>query len=66
MIKVADRSQHGWSTVEEYEQDDLASNSEDEKRLTRSERQAVRKVKALWAKRSRQMNKRFEQCQPAE
>ena len=61
MIKVADRSQYGWSTVKKYEQDDLASNSEDEKRLTRSERQAERKVKALLAKRSGQMNKRFEQ-----
>ena len=54
LIKVADRSQYGWSTVKEYEQDDLASDSEDEKRLTRSERQAERKVKALLAKRSRQ------------
>ena len=61
MIKVADRSQYGWSTVKEYEQGDLASNSEDEKRLTRSEKQAERKVKALLAKHSRHMNKRFEQ-----
>ena len=57
LIKVADRSQYGWSTVKEYEQDDLASDSEDEKRLTRSERQAERKVKALLAKRSRQTSK---------
>ena len=46
--------------VKEHEQDDLASNPEDEKRLTRSERQAERKVKALLAKRSGEMNKRFE------
>ena len=44
LIKVADRSQYGWSTVKEYEQDDLASDSEDEKRLTRSERQAERSL----------------------
>ena len=38
---------------------DLAWDSEDEKRLTRSDRQAERKVKAWLAKRSRQTNKRF-------
>ena len=52
LIKVADRSQYGWSTVEEYEQNDLASDLKDEKRLTRSERQAERKVKALLAERN--------------
>ena len=60
LIKVADRSQYWWSTFEEYEQNGLASNSEDKKRLARSERQAERKVKALLAKRSRQMNNRFD------
>ena len=30
MIRIADRSKHGWATVEEYE---LADNSDDEKKL---------------------------------
>ena len=32
VIKLADRSEFGWSTVSEYLSDELASNSEDEKR----------------------------------
>ena len=30
-IKVADRSEFGWATVEEYVADELADNSDDEK-----------------------------------
>ena len=33
LIKIADRSKDGWLGVQEYESDDLASNSEDEKHL---------------------------------
>ena len=45
VIKLADRSEFGWSTVSEYLSDDLASNSEDEKRIFRSERRAERRSK---------------------
>ena len=31
-IKIADRSAYGWATVAEYKEDELADNSEDEKR----------------------------------
>jgi len=44
-IKLADRSELGWSTVCEYLLDDLASNSEDGKRIFRSERRAERRSK---------------------
>ena len=44
-IKIADRSEHGWATVLEYEEDELADNSEDEKRLFRAEARAGRKLK---------------------
>ena len=44
-IKLADRSEFGWKTAIEYEQDDLASDSEDEKRIHKSERVAERKLK---------------------
>ena len=45
LIKVADGSQFGWRTAEEYQQDYLASGSEDEKRLFRSERRAEQRIK---------------------
>ena len=33
IIKVADRSDYGWAVVKAYDNDELASDSEDEKRL---------------------------------
>ena len=44
-ILIADRSEHGWATVAEYEEDELADNSDDEKRLFRAEVRAGRKIK---------------------
>ena len=38
MIRFADKSPIGWAAVEEYESDDLAENSEDEKKLRAAER----------------------------
>ncbi|CAC5421887.1 unnamed protein product [Mytilus coruscus] len=39
LIRIADKSPAGWSTVREYGSDDLASDSEDEKRLRQAEKQ---------------------------
>ena len=47
MIKIADRSKDGWLVVQEYESDDLASNSEDEKRLKIAKNAAEKKRKIL-------------------
>ena len=44
-IKVADRSEYGWVTVSVYEDDALADNSEDERRLEKAEREAERITK---------------------
>ena len=44
-IKLADKSEFGWATVNEYLSDDLASDSDDEKRIYRSERRAEKKIK---------------------
>ena len=44
LIKIADRSEYGWGVVAEYEADDLASGSEDEKRLEKAEKAAERKA----------------------
>ena len=38
LIRFADNSPAGWTAVEEYESDDLAEDSEDEKRLRSAER----------------------------
>jgi len=47
LIKIADRSKDGWLVVQEYESDDIASNSEDEKRLKKSKNAAEKKRKIL-------------------
>ena len=44
IIKFADRSELGWAVVDEYEDDDLAEDSDDEKRMEKAERQAERKL----------------------
>ena len=49
-IRIADRSEYGWATVEEYKEDELVANSDDEKRLFRAEMRASRKCKAAAAK----------------
>ena len=45
VIKMADKSDFGWSTVNKYLSDELASNSDDKKRMYRAERRAERKTK---------------------
>ena len=53
IIKVADRSEFGWTTVKEHEEDDLASDSDDERRLFRSEKRAERVITKARRARSR-------------
>ena len=36
LVKLADRNKDGWLVVQEYESDDLASNSEDEKKIKKA------------------------------
>ena len=45
LIRIADKSPTGSSTVREYESDDLASDSDDEKRLRQAENRAMRAIK---------------------
>ena len=45
LIKIPDRSENGWLTAQEYQTDDLAENSDDEKRIARAECQAERRRK---------------------
>ena len=44
LIRLADRSEHGWGMVEEYTADNLAENSDDERRIEKAERAAERKA----------------------
>ena len=53
LIRIADKSDCGWTTVNEYVADELAENSDDEKRLYRSEQRAQRKIR-----KTRQYSKR--------
>jgi len=42
-IKIADSSELGWGVVAVYDNDELAENSDDEKRLFKAEKEAERK-----------------------
>ena len=54
LIKMADRSEYGWAVVAEYEADELAVDSDDEKRIYRAEKEAEKK----WLKkRKRQLGR---------
>lgn len=53
LIRMADRSEHGWATVDEYLEDELADNSDDEKRIQKTEFRAGKKLKAVAAKNAR-------------
>ena len=47
-IKIADRSELGWAVVTAYEDDELASDSGDEKQIYKAEREAERLSKRKW------------------
>ncbi|CAG2207889.1 unnamed protein product [Mytilus edulis] len=45
LIRIADKSEAEWKTVDEYLSDEVASNSEDEKKIRAAETRAVKKMK---------------------
>ena len=45
LIKLADRTKDGWQVAQEYESDDLASDSADEKRIRKAKSAVERKRK---------------------
>ena len=51
MIRLADRSEYGWDIVNEYEADELAADSEDEKRITKAEKAAEKAAEKRLVKR---------------
>jgi hypothetical protein len=46
LIQIADKSEGGWKTVDEYLSDEVASDSEDEKRIRAADNRAVKKIKS--------------------
>ena len=53
LIKIADREEDGWHVVNEYLADELASDSEDEKQISKARKSAAAKKKVLDAKRKK-------------
>ena len=45
LVRFANKSPTGWTAVEEYESDELADDSEDEKKLRSAERRALVKIR---------------------
>ena len=48
-IKLADRSEYGWAVVDEYEDDELASDEDDAKRIEKAEKAVAAKA-VKWKK----------------
>ena len=51
LVKLADSSESGWRVVQEYQANPLAEDSEDEKRISKAQNRADKKVKAEKEKR---------------
>jgi hypothetical protein len=58
LIKLADSSVAGWRAVDEYIKNPIASDSEDEKRITKAETRTEKKVKDERSKRQREARER--------
>ena len=57
-IKIADREDCGWEVIKHYTSDVLADNSDDEKRIIRSRRQALADKKEKQSKMKREAEKK--------
>ncbi|XP_062570680.1 uncharacterized protein LOC134232710 [Saccostrea cucullata] len=55
LIKLADSSEAGWKAVDEYVKNPIASDSDDEKRITKAQTRAERKLKEEKAKKRKNL-----------
>ncbi len=55
---MADRSEHGWLMVNEYEADELADSEADEKRIAKAQKNAEKKAEAAISRRKRKSSVR--------
>ncbi|CAC5401156.1 unnamed protein product [Mytilus coruscus] len=58
LIRIADKSEGGWKTVDEYLSVDVASDSEDEKRIRAADGRAVKKSKTVKQDKRQNIKKR--------
>ena len=64
LIKLADSSVAGWRVVDEYVKNPIASDSEDEKRISKAQTRAERKVKDERLKRRRDLREKSRNPRP--
>ncbi len=64
LIKIADRSDYGWDVVQEYQEDEFAADSDDEKRLAKAERAAEKRVTKRKQSASKQRRPTWQKWQP--
>ena len=64
LIKLADKSKAGWLAVEECESDELADNSDDEKRIKKAQDKATHEMKQLAFARVKRQNVAPQQFTP--
>jgi len=50
IIKLADKSEAGWLAVKEYEAEELASDSDDKKRIRKAQERALKKKQDAFKK----------------
>ncbi len=55
LIRMADRSELGWMVVSEYEEDELADDEDDAKRMAKAQKDAEKKFEAVLAKKKRKV-----------
>ena len=59
LIKIADKSEFGWLAAREYDEDEIASNSDDDKRLKKAEKAAMAKYKRNSQRNVRRLDARY-------
>ena len=60
LIRIADRSELGWSTVDEYMSDEMADDSADERRISKAEAKADAKRKKSFTQKKVAKTPRYE------
>ena len=59
LIKIADKSEFGWLVAREYDEDEIASNSDDDKRLKKAEKASMAKYKRRSQRNVRRLDARY-------
>uniref|UniRef100_A0A1X7UKC3 Uncharacterized protein n=1 Tax=Amphimedon queenslandica TaxID=400682 RepID=A0A1X7UKC3_AMPQE len=63
LIRLVDRSEHGWKVIKEYESDALADDEDDENRISKAEKSAEKRAAAAAAKKKRVLRELVSQDQ---